>query len=138
MKKDNEVHTRLLSEPEVQLVLKGLPSLMRDLAGDCIVIAEYGWGCNIHNDLQYKPMEVGVAWLDGFISDSIEQRIFVPASSDLSVSTPEGGCEILFCHESDIHISGGQRKLVQQACEHPLLKELIDTEMRTRKWTRTQ
>jgi len=43
MKKDDTIYTRPLSEAEVQSVLRGLPSFLMRLAGDCIVVAEYGW-----------------------------------------------------------------------------------------------
>ena len=127
MKKNDTTYTRVLSEDEIQSVIIGLPSLLKALAGDCIVVAHYGWACNIHPDLQYKPMEVGISWLDRFLSESIEQRIFVPASSDLSVATPNDGFELLFCHESDIHLSGKNEQLVQQACEHKLLTKYMKT-----------
>jgi hypothetical protein len=131
MKQDGTIYTRQLSEAEVQSVISGLPSLIRVLVGDCIVVAEYGWTCNIHNDLQYKPMEVGIGWLDRFLAESMDQRIFVPAHSDLSITTPNGGRQIQFCHESDIHLSGQDTSLVRQASEHELLKGLMKIEMRT-------
>lgn len=126
----NEIYTRPLSEAEVRTVLAGLPALIKELVGDCVVNVEYGWGCNIHLDLQYRPMGVGIAWLDRFLSESMDQRIFCPAESDLIVATPGNGLTLLFCHESDIHLSGQDEELVRRACEHNLMKRLVDPSRR--------
>lgn len=131
MKKNDEIRTRFLSEAEVRSVVSGLPSLIKDLVGDCIVNVEYGWACNIHPNLQYQSMDVGISWLDRFLADSIEQQIFCPAKSDMTVATPDDGFKIQFCHERDIHLSGRKKELLQQACEHKLLKDLIEADVRT-------
>jgi len=119
------IYTRLLSADEVEAVLDGLPVLLEELAGDCILVAEYGWGCNIHNDLQYVPMQVGIGWLDNFLAESKEQKIYLPAESDLSITTPDGSLTILFCHESDIHLSGKNAELVKKATESDLIRPLL-------------
>jgi len=131
MKEENEICTRLLSEAEVLAVVAGLPAFIRELAGDCIVTIEYGWACNIHVNLQYQGMDVGISSLDRFLSDSIDQRIFRPAESDLTVATPNDDFKLLFCHESDIHLSGRDESLVRRACEHELLRNLMKPEVRT-------
>ena len=125
MNSPGTIYTRQLSQAEMQSVIAGLPALFKELAGDCIVIAQYGWACNIHNDLQYKPMSVGLSWLDRFIAESIDQRIFVPAKSDLMLATPNSGFEMQFCHEGDIHLSGQDALLVRRACAHELFQGLM-------------
>lgn len=132
MKKNDEIRTRILSEAEVRSVVEGLPSLVKDLVGDCIVNVEYGWACNIHHNLQYQPMDVGISWLDRFLADSIEQQIFCPAKSDMTVATPDDELKIQFCHESDIHLSGRKKELLRQACEHALLRDFMETDVRTK------
>ena len=59
MKEESTIYTRLLSVGEVESVIAGLPDLFCGLAGDCILTAEYGTECRIHNDLQYVSMQVG-------------------------------------------------------------------------------
>ncbi|MBP7275522.1 MAG: hypothetical protein KBA51_04890 [Kiritimatiellae bacterium] len=131
MKKEEEICTRPLSEAEVRAVIDGLPALIKELVGDCIVNVEYGWACNIHINLQYQTMDVGISWLDRFLSDSINQSIYRPAKSDLTVATPDNGLKMQFCHESDIHLSGQDANLVQRACKHDLLRNLMKREVQT-------
>jgi len=125
MTDDKTIYTRRLSVGEVESVVTGLPGLLWTLVGDCVLTAEYGTECNIHNDLQYVSMQVGIRWLDRFLAESKEQRIFVPAKSDLSISTPAGGLTILFCHESDIHLTGQNEELIRHAVESDLLSVLM-------------
>jgi hypothetical protein len=96
---------------QFQSVLESLPGVLKDLLGDTLVSAMYGWGCNLHTDLCYVPMRVGTRWVDRFIRDSLEQHIFVPANSDLYFEIPAERLELLFCHEGDIHISGPDDEL---------------------------
>jgi hypothetical protein len=125
MTEDKTIYTRLLSVGEVEAVINGLPDLLWSLAGDCILTAEYGTECNIHNDLQYVPMQVGIRWVDRFLAESREHGIFVPAKSDLSITTPNGGLTILLCHESDIHVTGTDETLIERACQSDLLRPLL-------------
>ncbi|MBI3987442.1 MAG: hypothetical protein HY343_11005 [Lentisphaerae bacterium] len=125
MNEDKAVFTRILTKHEVEAVILGLPALIRKLVGDCILTVEYGTHSNLHNDLLYKPMEVGIAWLHRFLAESIDQRIFLPAGSDMSIATPDGGLEILFCHEGDIHLSGKNAALIQRVTQSELLRTLI-------------
>jgi hypothetical protein len=125
MNSENTIYTRILELKEIQSVIDKIPEFIRELVGDCIVSVEYGCGCNIHNDLQYIPMETGTSWLGRFISGSIEQKIFIPSKSDLSITTPDEEVTILFCHESDIHIFGKDQQLVEKVISHNLFRELI-------------
>ena len=125
MTEANKFYTRILTKKEIEVVIDGLPALIQGLVGDFILSVEYGSHCNIHDDLQYKPMEVGLSWLDRFLAESIDQRIFVPAESDFSITTPGGGLEILFCHESDIHLSGKDESLLRRATQSGLIGPLI-------------
>lgn len=118
--------TRLLSKEEIESVLSGLPALLDQLVGSCILSAEYGTECNIHNDLQYHPMAVGIGWLSQFLAESIDQRIYVPAKSELSITTPDRGLEMVFCHEHHIHLSGRDAALIRRASESALIKHLMD------------
>jgi hypothetical protein len=127
MTEDKTVYTRILTPSGVEAVLQGLPSLIKELAGDCILSVEYGVGCNIHNDLQYKPMEVGIFWLHRFLAESKEQRIFLPGQSDLSITTPNGGLTIIICHESDVHLSGLDAALVRKASQSDVIRLLLRT-----------
>jgi hypothetical protein len=107
------LRSNLLSGAEVRRVLHSVPSLFKDLLGDAAITAYYGWGCNLHADLQYVPMRVAVRSLERFIGDSLAQEIVIPGGSDFCLVVPEGRLEILFCHEGDIHVKGRDQSLVE-------------------------
>lgn len=107
------LRSNLLSGAEVRRVMHSVPRLFEDLLGDAAVTAYYGWGCNLHADLQYVPMRVAIRSLERFIGDSLAQEIVIPGGSDFSFAVPEGRLEILFCHEGDIHVKGRDQSLVE-------------------------
>jgi len=107
-----ELCSRYLSEQEIRAALDALPRFFREFVPDSILIATYGWGCRLHADLCYQPMRVGVGWLDRFIAESIEQRIFIPGDSDMTIAAPDDRLSVMFCHEADIHVSGTDPDLV--------------------------
>lgn len=92
--------------------MDALPAFFCEFFPDSILIAKYGYGSGLHNDLCYQPMHVGVGWLDRFITESIEQRIFVPGDSDLTIAAPDDRLSVMFCHEADILVSGTDLELV--------------------------
>jgi len=99
------------SSAELQAAMESLPELLRTLVGNCLIKAMYGWGCNLHMDLCYVPMRVGTQWIDRFIRESLEQSIVVPGKSDFYVQLPDERVEIMFCHESDVHVSGPDEEM---------------------------
>ena len=125
MTENATVYTRRLNQAEIKAVIQGLPELLQQIDADCVLSIEYGCGCNIHDDLQYKPMAVGIAWLDKFIADSTEQCIYESGKSDLSLATPNGGVTILLCHEGDIHIEGNDLAQIELVTKSDLLREYL-------------
>lgn len=119
-----------LQPEQLQSVLESLPLVLMDCSGDCLITAMYGWGCNLHTDLCYVPMKVATKWIDRFIRDSLEQRIFVPADSDLSFELPDERIRLLFCHEGDIHVSGSDDELLEKLLASAPFKELSFTRYR--------
>jgi hypothetical protein len=110
-----ELHSRRLSEQETRAALEALPGFFREaLPADSILIASYGWGCNLHRELCYLPMRVGVGWLDRFLAESMDQRIFVPNDSDMTISAPDGRLSVRFSHEAHLHVGGADAALVQR------------------------
>jgi hypothetical protein len=107
-------YSGILPAERVHQAMEALPDVFRGLLGDCIVTAYYGFGCELHPDLQYKPMQVGTKWIHRFITDSITQGIVIPGHSDFSFTAPNERLEILYCHESDIHLSGKDDPLIEQ------------------------
>ena len=114
-----ELHSRALESGEWTAAIDALVGFARDRFPGTIVTAEYGFGCHIHADLTYVSMRIGVAWLDKFFRESIEQRIFVPGESDLYVYTPQKELSVLFCHEGDIHVSFTDHVLLQKLFSTP-------------------
>ena len=110
--KQNE-HIATIESPEsMRAAMECLPAVLAKLLGSEIVLATYGWGCNLHPELCYIPVQVGTSWLGRFIEDSVQQRIVVPGYSDFIFSVRTGELEIEFCHEHHIHISGTNTSLI--------------------------
>lgn len=110
----NEQVSRQLTEAECLELLRALPSVLANLLGSEIIEAMYGWDANLHIDLCWKPMEVGTAWLDRFIRESLNPAIIVPGKSDFIFIVRGGALEIRFCHESDLHVSGTDLELISR------------------------
>ena len=105
--------TEFLSEEQMREAMFSLPNVFQELLGTCRVVASYGWSCNLHVDLCYKPMDVGTSWMEYFIEDSVEHRIVVPGHSDFRFVVPENRLDLMFCHESDIHLNGSDDELLR-------------------------
>ncbi|MGH7843558.1 MAG: hypothetical protein ACREQW_00085 [Candidatus Binatia bacterium] len=118
------LRSRLLSGAEVRRALHSLPAALRDLLGGAAITAYYGWGCNLHADLQYVPMRVAVASLERFIADSLAQEIVIPGGSDFCFIVAEDRLEILFCHEGDIHLKGRDHSLLEALQKTGFLSEI--------------
>jgi hypothetical protein len=68
-------------------------------------------------------MDDDTRWLQYLIEDSIEQRIIIPGESDFILEVPEKRLEVVFCHESDIHLDGKDDDLLQRfMTSEPYLK----------------
>lgn len=119
-----------LGAQRLQSVLQSLPVVLKELLGDTLIKAMYGWGCNLHMDLCYAPMTVGTRWADRFIKDSLEQRIFMPARSDLYFELPDERLELLFCHQGDIHVSGPDDELREKLFASTAFSDLAFTKHR--------
>jgi hypothetical protein len=119
-----------LEAEQLQAVVESLPVVLKELLGDALFKAMYGWGCNLHMDLCYVPMTVGTRWADRFIKDSLEQRIFVPAGSDMYFELPDERLELLFCHEGDIHVSGPDSELRERLFNSPAFRDVPFTKHR--------
>jgi len=94
--------------------IAALPMVVREIYGDRSLTAYYGWACNLHSDLLYKPMAVSLDVFPYFIEDSVEQRIYEIGGSDLLVEFPDSSLSILLCHESDIHLDGEDDVAINQ------------------------
>lgn len=110
----DKFYTDILPPERVRQAMEALPEVFRGLLGDCMVTAYYGFGTEIHIDLQYVPMRVSTKLIDRFIRDSIKQGIVIPGHCDFSFTIPDERIEILFCHESDIHLNGKDDTLIRQ------------------------
>ena len=103
-----------LPKEQMHAALLALRGVLQSLLGEHKIIASYGWACNIHGDLLYKPMREDTRWIQYLIEDSIEQRIVVPGESDFRFEVPEGRLDLKFCHECDIHLDGADDELLQR------------------------
>jgi hypothetical protein len=99
--------------------LDALAIFLRDSFPGSIVTAEYGFGSGIHPDLTYVSMRIGVGWLDRFFRESVEQRIFIPGSSDMYVRAPDKQLTVQFCHEGDLHVSASDASVLAKLLATP-------------------
>jgi hypothetical protein len=112
--KTAELHSRALAPEEWEPALDGLASFLREAFPRSIVTAEYGFACDIHADLTYVTMRIGVHWLHEFLRESVERHIFLPGRSDMYVHAPDQQLSVTFCHEADIHVSSPHPALLQK------------------------
>ena len=110
----DKFYSDILTADRLRLAMMAAPGVFLRLLGDCFVTCHYGFGTEIHPDLQYVPMSVGTRWIDRFITDSLRRGIVVPGHSDFLFTTPGDRLEVLFCHESDIHVNGKEDDLIAQ------------------------
>src|SRR5689334_10971036 len=103
-----------LPKDKLHSALLALPGVLQVLLGEHPIIASDGWSAKIHSDLYYKPMREDTLWLQYIIEDSIEQRIVIPGESDFRFEVPENRLDLLFCHDSDIHLDGADDELLQR------------------------
>ena len=103
---NTKLSSAYLSSDLMREFIDALPAVMRDIYGPGNLTAYYGWACNLHADLLYKPMSIPLDVFPYFIQDSIEQRIFAMCGSDLLIESPDSAVRILICHESDVHLDG--------------------------------
>jgi hypothetical protein len=120
----NERLSSQLTEARILELLRALPTTLASLLGSEIVEAMYGWGADLHIDLCWKPMEVGTAWLDRFIRESLDPAIVVPGEADFIFTVRAGALKIRFCHESDLHVSGTDQELISRFLSHPPFSEV--------------
>ncbi len=115
-----------LSSDAIQEFLAALPSVTRELYGNRNLTVYYGWDCNLHPDLTYKPMGVPLDVFPYFIEDSVDHRIFEIGRSDLIIESPDAKVKILICHESDIHLDGTDDEAI-----HSIAAQFPNLEFRT-------
>jgi hypothetical protein len=77
-----------------------------------------------------RLLRVETKWASRFIKDSLEQRIFVPAESDLHFELPDGQLRLLFCHDDDVHVSGSDDELRERLFASAALRTLTFTKYR--------
>lgn len=106
--------SEVLTAERMRTALAQLPSILIRLFGQCAIKVCYGFGTNLHGDLLYIPMGVSTEVLPYFLEESIDQRITVPGHSDLLLTSPNNELDLLFCHESDIHVNGDNEEMMRR------------------------
>ena len=104
--------------------MDGLAGFLRETFPRSIVTAEYGFACDIHADLTYVTMRIGVHWLHEFLEESVERHIFLPGRSDMYVHAPDRQLSVTFCHEADIHVSSADASLLKKLLSTPPFSQL--------------
>jgi hypothetical protein len=123
--KTYSIYTPLLSYDETKHLLLNIQGILNEIFNEEILIVKYGWGCNIHNDLQYVPMQVGINWMNSFLNDSINRKIYEIGKSDLYFENQNKTIEVLFCHESDIHLTANIKEEIIRIKEIEELKKYL-------------
>ena len=117
--KIDESVSPILSAVDLLQVMEQFPSVLNALLGNVIIKAMYGYGCHLHPELCYLPVQVGTSWLQRFIRESLQQQIVVPCQSDFIFIIQDGELEVEFCHEGHVHISGTNPILVAEFLQSP-------------------
>jgi hypothetical protein len=81
------------------------------------VAVEYGWGCNLNPMQLWQEIEVATAELSEFVKSAIREGVFRLGASDLFVRVKSLELQLLFCHESDIHMKGRRSDLKERMAE---------------------
>lgn len=68
-------------------------------------VLEYGWGCNLDTNHLWTPIRVNTPDLPSAVFSAETLGICQLGQADLSVTDPQRELTILFCHESDIHVT---------------------------------
>lgn len=110
---DAKLSSAYLNVGKIRSFIDLLPSVIREIYGTRNLTAFYGFDCNLHQDLCYKPMIVSPDAFPYFIEDSIEQRIYEVGATDLLIKTPDLDASILLCHEADIHLDGENESVIE-------------------------
>jgi hypothetical protein len=106
-----EYVSKILTPNKTKIILVKLIQRLFELFENEVINIQYGWACEIHNDLQYVNMRTGLSWVNKFIMNSIKQGIYQPGESDLILERKNKSLSILFCHEGDVHISGNENQI---------------------------
>src|SRR6476469_8045972 len=112
----NEVVTVELSR---ELILREIDRLCEILKERNVttVLVEYGWGSNLDTSSLWQPQALQIDELPDFITAAEKTGIYRAGSADLAVRDAENEFTLLFCHESDIHLTtdnAGLRDSVMQ------------------------
>ncbi len=115
--------TQLLSAEQIVGAMRALPPILAKLfPADTLFAAQYGWRCELHPDLCYRDMRVGIGWMGKFCEDSLKS-IVVPGDSDFTISAPENAFVVHFCHEGDIHTGGTNTDLQKSLWNEPSFRD---------------
>ena len=103
-----------ISVERMHQVCNNLHIVLLEVLGNATCKAMYGWSCDLHIELLWKPMQVPQSMMESFIRDSISQRIFLPGKSDLIIESPDEKLTLNLNHESDIHVDGSDDELIKK------------------------
>jgi hypothetical protein len=117
--KQNERVSAQQDSASLVAVLEELPVALDSLVGKEVILATYGYGSGLHPDLCYTPMKVGIAWLERFIRESLDQRIAKPGESDFVFEVRRGELEVEICHDAHVHVSGSNLEFIDRILENP-------------------
>ena len=82
------------------------------LAGVRDVLVSYGFGCDCPDEQLYEEIPMPVDRLPEFVAESEAADYYRVGRDNLHLTTPGGGTEFLFCHESDVHFISDDAELV--------------------------
>ena len=122
--KPNEGVSLELTEDRARELLLALPDVLSELLGSEVIEAMYGWAANLHIDLCWKPMQIGISWLRSFILESLDRQIIVPGRSDFIFNIRGRALEIEVCHDGHLHVSGTDAQLISQFLSRPPFSEI--------------
>jgi hypothetical protein len=107
-----DLRSDILERDEFLLAIQQVVALLHE-AGIREVIVSYGWDCDCPDERRYQDNTMASDELWTFIKESEAVGYYRAGENDLHVRDGDGRIEILFCHESDIHLNTDEPALYE-------------------------
>ena len=106
MKDDNAAWSGYLSAEEMQTEMEAVLRYLGSKSATSLTIM-YGFGCDV--DDPYKEIPIQLTDVKTFIKQGLDNGVWRLGDDDFHIAAPSLSTEFLFCHESDIHLTSGDR-----------------------------
>ena len=106
-----EIVSEILSESQLNDQVIELANLLKANRRENLLVA-FGFGCEKDIDDLWKDENVKAEDLEFYIHKSIQEGIYRIGKADFHITDIDKSFQILFCHESDIHLISKDENLL--------------------------